>query len=147
MSAGIGNETGDPFIRSPRQASQIFGLEGARAPRQKNLFVVNFRKAGDTTSTGISDGTWNKDLGFLVKSVDRPSVDPKVEELNQYNKKRQVNTGYKIGTTRITVYDTADSMAMRMWAEYSKYYFGDFRHATQAATDWGYDVTLRTFQD
>lgn len=138
---------GTEFLRSPRQASQIFGLEGVRAPRQKNLFVVNFRKAGDSASTGLASSSWNKDLGFLVKSVDRPTIDPKTEELNQYNKKRIIHTGYKIGTTRLSFYDTADSMAMRMWAEYSKYYFGDFRHAKEASTDWSYDVTLSEFKD
>lgn len=144
------------IVRSPRQASSIFGLGGARPPRQKNLFVVNFRKNGDTGG-GLSAGTWNKDLGFLVKSVDRPSVEPKTEELNQYNKKRVVHTGYKIGTTRITLYDTADSMVMRMWAEYSKYYFGDFRHGTattsatsttnSSSTDWQFDTVLPKFND
>ncbi|RYF12645.1 MAG: hypothetical protein EOO77_17090, partial [Oxalobacteraceae bacterium] len=146
-------EEGD-IVRSPRQAASIFGLGGARPPRQKNLFIVNFRKNGDA-SGGITAGTWNKDLGFLVKSVDRPSVEPKTEELNQYNKKRVIHTGYKIGATRLTLYDTADSMVMRMWAEYAKYYFGDFRHQTSSSTtttnssssDWQFDTVLQNFND
>lgn len=158
MSSGITFDSGDEILRSPRQASNIFGLGGARPPRQKNLFVVNFRKNGDATTTSGSNsssslgtGTWNKDLGFLVKSVDRPSVEPKTEELNQYNKKRIIHTGYKIGQTRLTLYDTADSMAMRMWAEYSKYYFGDFRHQSTTSgtsnTDFQFDTVLPEFKD
>lgn len=137
------------IVRSPRQAATIFGLDGARPPRQKNLFIVKFVKNGDTSGsfTSGASGTWNKDLGFMVKSVDRPSVEPKVEELNQYNKKRLVHTGYKIGQTRLTLYDTADSMAMRMWTEYSQYYFGDFRHSAQAQTDWQFDTVTQQYQD
>jgi hypothetical protein len=154
MAGGVTFDSGNEILRSPRQATNIFGLGGARPPRQKNTFVVNFRKNGDTTtstgttttSSSLGTGTWNKDLGFLVKSVDRPSVEPKTEEVNQYNKKRIVHTGYKIGTTRITLYDTVDSMAMRMWSEYSKYYFGDFRHQT-STTDFQFDTTLSAFKD
>lgn len=138
---------GNDFLRSPRQASEIFSLDGARAPRQKNLFAVNFRRAGDGNTTGSGANAWTKEMGFLVKSVDRPSIDPKTEELNQYNKKRVVHTGYKIGTTRITLYDTADAMVLGMWNDWAKHYFGDFRHAAQASTDWAYDVTLNEFKD
>lgn len=140
-----------PIQQSPRQASQIFGLGGSRAPRPKNLFAVNFRKSGSSTEGSNSSTTqsfWNKDLGFIVKSVDRPSIEPKVEELNQYNKKRLVHTGYKIGAVRMVIYDTADSLVMRMWAEYAKKFFGDFRHQDDSGVkDFGYDVMTKEFKD
>lgn len=143
---------GEQYLKSPRQASKIYDLNGTRGPRPRNLFVVNFRKAGDTTTatSGTTSGTWNKDLGFVVKSVDRPSIDPKVEELNQYGKKRLIQTGYKLGPTRIVFYDTADSMVMKMFAEYAKYFYGDFRHTAAStgttSTDWQYNVTLNEFK-
>lgn len=139
MSLGIND--GSLILRSPREASSIYNLAGAKGPRQHNAFAVCFHKAGTTAATA---GTWQKDISFLIKNVDRPSIEPKLEEVNQYNKKRLIQTGYKIGPTRMTIYDTADSMAMRMMAEYSKYYFGDFRHLG-AATDWNSDITSNTF--
>jgi len=80
----------------------------------------------------------------LVKSLDRPSVQPQVEEINQYNKKRRITTGYKLQPMKMSLYDTADSMVMQMWAEYSKWYFGDF---SQNETAWSYDATTAEFQD
>lgn len=46
----------------------------------------------------------------------------------------------------MTLYDTADSMAMRMWSEYNKHYFGDFRH-DGFSDDFRYDVTTGEFKD
>lgn len=149
MAAGIGIDS-DTIVRSPRQASTIYSLDAASAPRHRNLFVVSFSKAGDPSAGSAGQGTsssnWLKSMTFLAKSVDRPNVEPKVEEVKQYNKTRLITTGVKYGPSRLTLYDTADSMAMRMMAEYSKYYFGDFRHGS-SITDWNSDVVQDQFND
>jgi hypothetical protein len=124
------------FIKSPRQATTVFGLDGQSVPRKKSLFYVRFRRA-DNAQAGRAG--WQDNLGFMAKSVDRPSVQPQIEELNQYGKKRQVTTGIKNQPARIVLYDTADSMAMRMWVEYSRWYFGEYRQDSDAM--WDYDVT------
>lgn len=129
-------------LRSPRQASVTFSLDGKAAPRLKNLFYVQFVRGSSATS----QSSWDKDLGFLVKSVERPAVQPITEELHQYNKKRQVHTGYKANPVRITVYDTADSLCLQMWSEYAQHYFGDFAHSI-TTKDWAYDVTNNSFND
>lgn len=117
------------LLRTPGQASYTFDLNG-HSPRQKNVFFVRFVHGGST---------WERDLGFMVKQTDRPSVTPNTEELNQYNKKRQVYTGYKINPVRIAFYDTVDNTAHRMWVDYSSHYFGDFRH-NNAPGDWSHDI-------
>lgn len=127
-------------LRSPREASKIFALGTPLAPRAKNLFYVRFN-----TAKAASAG-WRKDLSFLVKTVERPSITPTVEELNQYNKRRQVNVGYKTAPMRISFYDTVDGTAMQMWAEYAKEFFGDFRHG-DSRLDYRYDVTTSAFND
>jgi hypothetical protein len=126
----------DYLVRSPRQATTVYGLDGSSAPRKKSLFYVRFKRKG------VASG-WQNNLGFMVKSVDRPSVQPDVQEVNQYNKKRQITTGYKIQPMRMVLYDTADSLAMRMWAEYASWYFGDF--AQVDAANWQYDATTAAF--
>jgi hypothetical protein len=129
-------------LRSPRQASVTFSLDGNGAPRLKNLFYVRFVRGNSSSS----QSNWDQSLGFYVKSVERPAIQPITEELHQYNKKRQVHTGWKANPVRIALYDTADSLCLQMWSEYSRYYFGDFGHAINS-TDWGYDVTNNTFND
>lgn len=121
-------------LRNPRQASSTFDLGGSQAPRPRGLFVVHFRRAE------YSEGTpfWQRDLSFLVKSIEQPTVNPKVEELNQYNKKRQIYTGYTTNPVNCVLFDTADGMALRMWNDYVRYYFADFN---QNEENFHYDVT------
>jgi len=92
-------------------------------------FVPN---SGNSTS-------WQNKLGFVVKHIDRPSVQVQIEELNQYNKKRKITTGFKIPNIKITLYDTVDSLVMQMWNDYSKWYFGDFNQGDESM--FAYDVT------
>ncbi len=123
------------FVRSPTQASEVYSLDGQTVARAKNLFYVRFRRP-DTAQTGSE---WQNNLGFIVKSIDRPSVTPTVEELNQYNKKRLVTTGFKVQPMRMTLYDTVDNIAMRMWDEYARYYYGDFNQEDESS--YRYDMT------
>jgi hypothetical protein len=131
--------TGSSLLRTPRQASYTFGLGGPSSPRPKNLFYCTITKVGIGSA-------WQNTLGFLVKSVDRPQVAVQVEELNQYNKKRQINTGFKVSPVRMVIYDTKDSLALQFWNEYASQYFGDFRHE-QNLSDFGYDVVSNQFLD
>jgi len=126
------------IVKNPRQSNLIFGLGGPHPARPKSLFYVRFKRA----SSGTGNGDWKSNLGFIVKSVDRPAVQPVTEELHQYNKKRQVHTGYKLQPVKLTLYDTSDSLAMSMWTEYSEWYFGDFRQGNPAM--FRYDITTGT---
>lgn len=120
-------------IRTPKTTSTTFDLGGNQTPRPKGLFVVHFRpNEGGTNS-------WQRDIGFLVKSIEQPSITPKTEEVNQYNKKRQIHTGYTVNPVNISIYDTADGAALQMWNEYAKYYFGDF---SQTESNYGFDQTV-----
>lgn len=118
------------LLANPNQASTVFGVGGAHPIRQKSLFVMCF-----TRSSGQGASSWESGINFLVKSVDRPSVQPTVEELNQYNKKRVIHTGIKYSPINCTIYDTADGAAMSMWVEYAKYYFGDYNQSSRSYLD------------
>lgn len=147
------NKTGDGrtiYQRAPRQAYRLFGFDGDRfdggknaigTPRAKFLFLVRFKR-------GTGDGnpaTWENGLQFAVKRLDRPRVSFETQTLNQYNKKRIVQTGIKYGPSRIEFHDTADQAVMRMWHEYAAFYFGDFRKAN--ASDWNYDLVNPDFKN
>ena len=89
-------------------------------------FLRKVGQGGDEFKNGLS---------FLVKSIDRPTVTPTVEELNQYNKKRMIHTGIKYSPVTCVLYDTADSSAMSMLVQYAQYYFGDFRQDSSSYAD------------
>lgn len=131
------------MLASPNQASTLFtpGV-GPHPVRQKHLFAVRFIRAA-TPGTSLQ-----QDLTFVVKQIDRPQVQPQVEEINQYNKKRLIHTGVKYSPVNCTLYDTADGAAMNMWLDYARYYFGDYNQPVDVgAQGWGDDIINPEFMD
>ena len=135
----------DPYgravLRSPIQANTTFAQKG-RKPRQHGVFLIRFQATATQVPQGLST------LTFAVKSIDRPKVQMKTEELNQYNKKRHVFTGFNYEPIRVQFYDSADGAAQNLWTCYARYYFGDFNAMTSAGrvpTAVAYDVTLPEF--
>jgi hypothetical protein len=120
-------------LRNPREAAKAF----AQVPRQRNVFLVRFQQNGAVgNNTKLFDS-----LSFAVKSVDRPRINPKTEELHQYNKKRQVYTGFRIEPVRFQFYDNAAGAAQKLWRDYARFYFGDFNHTA----NYNYDAVGTTF--
>jgi hypothetical protein len=145
-------------LRSPREASKVFGFDRAifgtatgsdfgAAPRPKSLFYVRFVLSQDAATILASlDGQikeFNRSLGFVVKTVDRPNVEIETQELIQYNKKRQIHTLFKYHPVTITFHDTVDAKLMRMVEAYYQWFGGDFAQAS--ARPWGYDITAPEF--
>ena len=136
-------------LQSNGDASLVFGQNQTAfnansqnytgSPRPKYLFMVRFVL---TNSAGSSAG--NTALTYAVRSFDRPKVTPVVQELNQYNKKRLIQTGAKYSPVKISFYDTIDSAAQMMWYQYANFYYGDFRQTSTA--NWLYDITAPAFQ-
>ena len=122
-----------PMVVSPTQAANTFSQPGG-FPRQRNVFLVRFISNAQSSAPYLT---------FAAKSIDRPKINAKVEELNEYNKKRLVYTGYKLEPIRVQFYDTADGAAQNMWTEYARYYFGDFNQGAA----YGYDATQPQFLD
>lgn len=129
------------FIRGPNQAEQIFGVTGA--PRQRHVFLVRFVPIITYSADEVNA------LTFAVKHCDRPKVTIKNETMNQYNKKRQIYTGFTLDPIKITFYDGSDGAAQDMWAKYSRYYFGDFTDETTTSSGaysyTHYDITTDAF--
>lgn len=117
------------LVASPRQATKVLGLSGLHPARGKHTFYVRFRRAYGTGST------WRHNIGFVAKTVDRPTVQPKVEPVKQYNKRRLVMTGVDYSPIGVTLYDTADNAVQQMWDEYARYHVGDFAQAPASYND------------
>lgn len=120
-------------------AANLFGVRRGQhynIPKPKFLFYIDF-KMNPAGMNYINAADNDRRLGFMVKSADRPSVQYQQQELNQYNRKRLVTTGVSYGSMSYTFHDTIDSPALRMFKDYSAYYYHDFR---KNASDFGYDV-------
>jgi len=129
------------LFRNKQLANHFFGSDAAgqqmRAiPRAKFMYYVNF--VVDSTVTAIYPeltylGDWRDGISFMVKSIDRPSIDMQTIEVNEYNRKRVVYNKVKYAPTNITFHDTVDDRMHSIWLKYFQYYFGDSRPKTDAA--------------
>lgn len=132
------DENGRPlFLRDGRLATKNYGLEGSKftnVPKNNFLFYVNFV---------MSDGETANKVGFVVQKVDRPSLNFTTETLNQYNKKRVVQTKVEYNPLNITFYDTIDNRARLLFQDYFRYYYGDGNKNSDM--DWSYDITTSEF--
>lgn len=146
MTSPFNNNPYPPALISPTQAANTFSQAGS-LPRQRNQFIARF-------VVGQPQGAINtqSQLTVALKMIERPKVNYKVEELNEYNKKRQILTGFKLDPLRMQFYDSKDGAAQAMWQSYSSYYYGDFQPQLAigqpaSMSSYQYDATLNTFYD
>jgi hypothetical protein len=131
------------MVRDSRLASQNFGLGGSSftaVPKSKFMFYVRFHR---TSTNGASN--WEQTLSFAVKSLDRPKIEFDTETINQYNKKRIVQTRVNYSPVNLRLHDTIDNRAQAMFQEYFQFYYGDGKNTNDE--DWFYDITLDEFKN
>ena len=115
------------MLADSHTAADTFGLTGGKflnVPYSKFLFYVKFHRAQSAASAGTGT-VWDKGLGMLVKTVDRPRIQFKTETLNQYNRKRVVQTDHDYDSIQLRFYDTNAHIVQFMFAEYFQYYYSN----------------------
>jgi len=128
---GIGNQIlsgflGNSTLRDYTHASRVFTTNSYELkPRFKFLFHVGF-----TVNTDRITYLKNADINFsslscIVKTVDLPKFTVDVDTLNQYNRKRLVQTRINYQPVNITFHDDTGDNARRLWYYYYSYYFKD----------------------
>jgi hypothetical protein len=111
------------MLADSHTAATNYGLTGrvfANAPKSKFLFWMKFLRPDNA---GGSD--WLRKVGFEVKNIDRPRVEFETQVLNQYNRKRIVQTNHTFEPLQVKFHDTMDPALRRMFIEYYQYYYGD----------------------
>ena len=137
------------MMRDSHLASSAFGMTGSSLssiPKFKFLYLVKFIRGTNRSSQNIGSNSldWSNGLGFLVKRIDRPTVEFDTEVLNQYNKKRIIQKNHKFLPINLDFYDTVDNKIFRMFEEYYRYYYGDPQNSTTSA--WNHDI-VSSFQE
>jgi hypothetical protein len=140
---------GSPNFKDYKHANKTFTANAYQnAPKFKWLFHVYF----DINSTLISDNPKvfpsEVNHGLLVKSVDLPSYRMQVEELNQYNRKRLVQTKINYDPIKIVFHDDNANQIRNLWYTYYSYHYYDpsqpFKPGTttQDRTTPGKDIAI-----
>jgi len=125
---------GNEYLRDYQHASKTFVTNAyAYAPKYKFNFHVYFDINKDLI--GATKG-WPEDqnFGLAVKNVQLPKYTFDVHTLNQYNRKRVVQTKIKYDPINIVFHDDNDNLIRKMWYTYYTYYYKD---ATQQDSNSG----------
>jgi hypothetical protein len=121
------NLESDMHLRDAEHARQIYTQNNfAFAPKAKYMYHVVFQPSDEVGNTSTSNTfSFQKELGILVKSADLPSYRVSVENKQQYNRKKNVQTRLDYQDCRISLHDDNLGAVRAMLEEYYKYYFAD----------------------
>jgi hypothetical protein len=112
---------GSDYLRDYTHASKTFRTNSYQnAPKYKFIFHTYF----NINVEAWPDST-DKNIGLLVKDVKLPTYNFNTTQLNQYNRKRIVQTKIRYEPVNITFHDDNDNLINRMWYAYYTYYYAD----------------------
>jgi len=141
----------DRMLRDSRHARHRFETRDAQTeqdfggrPKPKFLFGVRFITQFNSPAFGqFSDQ--NGDVAFMVKTVDKPKIDFDVTVMNQYNKRRLVQTKIKYQPINMRFYDSVDERLSKFILSYMQHYYGD--HLAENVDQWSYDKISSEFNN
>jgi hypothetical protein len=116
------------YLRDYTHASKVFTTNQYELkPRFKFLFHVSFtiniqEIPALKGALGVDDVT---NLSYVVKTVDLPKYNIQAETLNQYNRKRVIQTKIDYQPVNITFHDDGGDVVRNMWYNYYSYYYKD----------------------
>lgn len=114
---------GNDYLRDYTHASKTFRTNSYQyAPKLKFLFHVYFDINQNVYSEGLGTGA---NFGLAVKKVGLPSYTFNTTELNQYNRKRIIQTKVKYDPITINFHDDNGNLIRNLWYYYFTYYYKD----------------------
>ncbi len=114
---------GSDYLRDYTHASKTFRSNSyAYTPKLKFLFHTYFDINTQAYSENVGTGS---NFGLTVKTVKLPSFSFDTHQLNQYNRKRIVQTKIKYDPVNITFHDDNGNVVRKLWQAYYNYYYKD----------------------
>lgn len=111
---------GSEYLRDFTHASKTFRTNSYQnAPKFKFSFHTYFLINPDAATFDQTN------FGLLVKDVKLPTFSFQTAQLNQYNRKRIVQTKIKYDPIEITFHDDCGDQVNQLWEAYYKYYYND----------------------
>jgi len=113
------------YLRDYKNAAKIFRTNVYNnAPKLKFLFHTYFDINTEAYDKGLNTG---HNFGLLVRDVKLPSYRFKTVDLNQYNRKRIVQTKIEYEEASISFFDDNANTSNKLWEAYYTYYYADGR--------------------
>jgi hypothetical protein len=117
----LGQLTGRVYLRDYTHAAKTF-LPGSQGNAGKVKFT--FHTYFEINEQAYQPPT-GQNYGLLVKSVKLPTFNIDVQELNQYNRKRLIQSKIKYQPIDIVFHDDNASQITAMWDAYYRYNYAD----------------------
>lgn len=112
---------GSAYLRDYRHAEKIFRSNSYQnSPKFKFLFHTQFE-----INPEAYPGAANINFGVLVRDVKLPSFAMNTHIMNQYNRKRLVQTKIKYEPVTISFFDDNANTINKLWYAYYTYYYRD----------------------
>jgi hypothetical protein len=116
-------------LRDYTHASKTFGVSGGSynlVPRTKFLFHVYFNLNSNIPAVAnLIEGNKSSIIGLMVKTAQLPGYTVDVGTMNQYNRKRLVQTKINYNPAQIVFNDDSSDLIRNMWYQYYQYYYSD----------------------
>jgi len=128
------NDNLQPFppgkgLRDYTHAAKTFGSDGGSyqyLPRNKFLYYVYFNlNTSIPAVANLISGGKSSVIGLMAKSAQLPGYQIDVATMNQYNRKRLVQTKINYNPAQIVLHDDDSDLIRNMWYQYFQYYYSD----------------------
>jgi hypothetical protein len=109
-------------------AAKTFLTNGYQyTPRSKYLFHVFFtiNTASPALRNAFSSNQEVATIGLMVKNIQLPNYNISVETMNQYNRKRLVQTKIEYQPVQVEFHDDGGDLIRDLWYSYYSYYYKD----------------------
>lgn len=125
----------DVHLRDARHAQQLYTEHSfALAPKTKFLYHVVFQPFTSVGDSATSNSfKFQKEIGVLAKTVDLPQYRATVDNKQQYNRKKNIQTRIDYQDVNIRFHDDNNGLTRSMLEEYYRYYFRDGNNSDLAS--------------
>jgi hypothetical protein len=125
------------LLRDFQHASRTFVSDQFRlAPKFDFQFHVAFNINPAAMKTIDLSQRHRNEINMLVKKIGLPKFTIATDQVNQYNRKKQIQTQHKFEDINITFHDDNMSLINQLWQNYYSYYYAD---STSAKSSGAYN--------
>jgi hypothetical protein len=119
--------TGFPeILKDWQHAARMFTDQQFRlAPKTDFLFHVSFNINTAALKNANIYTKYGNELNMLAKAVTLPKFEIKLDDVNQYNRHKQIQYRQNPGDVTVSFYDDNMGLVNQMWQNYYSYYYAD----------------------
>lgn len=139
---------GNDYLRDYTHASKVFRTDGySYSPKYKFLFHVYFDINYDLIGNGRQAFPQDHHIGLTVKNITLPSYNIETHTMNQYNRKRIVQSKIKYEDISITFHDDNANLVRQLWYNYYTYHYKDATKSTTSGAGSLYEYNKRNLYE